>query len=70
MRGEKVDIQNVFGESFQRFFIEAAAFVDHLQSKETRTKQEDDFIKAFEEIADILISPEFQRLISKRNDRS
>jgi hypothetical protein len=62
-----LDIKNLFGESFQRFMIASATMANHIQDKpeKERTALENDFVESFEEVADILISPEFQQLIIK-----
>jgi hypothetical protein len=56
----------VFGESFQRFIIASAAMADHLNSKDELTKMENDFVRSFEEVADVIVNPEFQQFISKK----
>jgi hypothetical protein len=56
----------VFGDSFQQFIIASAAMADHLNSKDEMTEMENDFVKSFEKVADIIVNPEFQQLISKK----
>lgn len=50
-----------YEEAFQKFIYATAEYADHLLEKEEKTKQEDDFLQAFEEFGDIITSPEFQR---------
>lgn len=59
-----ISIKNVFGESFQRFLIVSAEMTDQLQTKEKRTNLENDFIKVFEEIGEIITGTKFQKYVS------
>ncbi|WP_156877553.1 hypothetical protein [Shimazuella kribbensis] len=50
----------------QQFLVASASLADQLHSKEERTDEEKTFIQAFEELGEVIIDPEAQQLINKK----